>query len=594
MAVSLRWLLILAILVWGNHLGAQTTMTKVEEAIGAGAPLGMIRTSIGVTRRGTPIPALITSDDLDFDTPKIRILLVGGLDGSDATARTALMFVRWFYGSKKAEKFRRLYALSAVPIANPDAWASRIGPQNLSGGNPTTGYPPAGDAYSSPANPEAAYLWRWIGMHAPDLVVDIRREQRGWAVPPDPTGDVEALAQRLRAVPISVRDTLVPQIMRGKPSDIGPIPAIELHTTDARLEPLEELFKAMDKVKYQLISPARREMQWRVNREPIDVARDLVAVYGHELDSVVYIPAMALIGRLRLGEIDSDNSQLADVQRIVAPYLEGKTPTLPEKPSSSHLSGHLIFGELARSTGNYEYTKLAQQAADLAFDENGEPLESMPLHNEMSDSVFMGCPILALTGRLAGKPKYFDMAVKHYRFMRNLGLRNDGLFRHSPLDQTAWGRGNGFPALGLALTLGDLPSDHPAYGELRADFQRHLLALLGHQDPTGAWHQVIDFDGSYRELTSTSMILYSMIRGVRSGWLDRERFEPAIDRAWYAVKTRVGIEGNLVDVCESTGKQNDIWAYLDRKAILGKDPRGGAMALLAATEMASWEKEGRP
>ena len=156
---------------------------------------------------------------------------------------------------------------------------------------------------------------------------------------------------------------------------------------------------------------------------------------------------MALIGRLRLGELDSDNSQLADVQRIVAPYLEGKRPTLPEKPTSSHLSGHLIFAELARSTGNYKYTTLAQRAADLAFDENGEPREAMPFHNEMSDSVFMGCPILAVTGRLTGNAKYFDMAVKHYRFMRNLDRRADGIYRHSPLDETAWGRGNGFPAL---------------------------------------------------------------------------------------------------------------------------------------------------
>ena len=44
-----------------------------------------------------------------------------------------------------------------------------------------------------------------------------------------------------------------------------------------------------------------------------------------------------------------------------------------------------------------------------------------------------------------------------------------------------------------------------------------------------------------------------------------------------------------IAVCEGTGKQTSLRAYLDRKAILGPDDRGGAMALLVATEMAAWK-----
>ena len=56
-------------------------------------------------------------------------------------------------------------------------------------------------------------------------------------------------------------------------------------------------------------------------------------------------------------------------------------------------------------------------------------------------------------------------------------------------------------------------------------------------------------------------------------------------RAWTAVKSRVAPDGQLIDVCTSTGKQKNLKAYLDRTAILGLDPRGGAMALLLATEL---------
>jgi hypothetical protein len=43
----------------------------------------------------------------------------------------------------------------------------------------------------------------------------------------------------------------------------------------------------------------------------------------------------------------------------------------------------------------------------------------------------------------------------------------------------------------------------------------------------------------------------------------------------------------MIDVCESTGKQKSLKDYIHRAAILGKDARGGAMALLLATELDS-------
>ena len=113
-----------------------------------------------------------------------------------------------------------------------------------------------------------------------------------------------------------------------------------------------------------------------------------------------------------------------------------------------------------------------------------------------------------------------------------------------------------------------------------------MEALVKHQDPTGAWHQVIDREESYRELTSTCMITFAMARGVDKGWLPRPRFQPVIDKAWYAIRTRVPPNGRLVDVCTGTGKQKNLREYYDRAAILGPDARGGAMALMVATELA--------
>lgn len=215
----------------------------------------------------------------------------------------------------------------------------------------------------------------------------------------------------------------------------------------------------------------------------------------------------------------------------------------------------------------------------------------MPFHSEMSDSVFMGCAILAEAGALTGERKYFEQCLRHLRFMEKLCLRADGIYRHSPLDESAWGRGNGFPALGHALSLSFLPPDSVEHGAFLQSYRNHLKALRKHQDVTGAWHQVIDHEESYREFTSTCMITFAIVRGMRRGWLDAADWQPVVDQAWTAIKSRIGPDGALVDVCTGTGKMKSVRDYLDRTAILGRDERGGAMALMVSTEIAFWERE---
>ena len=595
-AIRSRWRLPMALL--GALLlvaptgRAQTAQESLDRLFASQQlPDTVRRSAVGVTRRQTVIPALVTADDFDYTTSKTRILLVGGLDGSAADTLAA---VRWFFGSSEAEPLRQRFAVSAVPVANPEGWARNSGESNGAGGNPTRDYPPTGDAYATPTDPEAAYLWRWIGMHAPDLVVDVRAaagaEQRRWVVPAGGPSALQTLAAKLgptTAPPDS--SELASALVRAAPSDVGTIPALRVEVP-ANGSFLPELLQAAEAVSFRGPSPARREIQQRLDRRPLDVARRLAEHYGHNLERVEYIHALALVGRLRLGNLTNDGSHLEDVERTVAPFLSGEKPTLGERANGSEFAGHLVFAELADATGNRGYVELVRRAAEMGFDEQGRPLEAMPAHNEMSDAVFMSGPILVEAGRLSGEPKYYDLALRHLRFMLRLNLRPDGLHRHSPLDPAAWGRGNGFPALGLALCLTALPENHPARSEILAALRAHLKALLPHQDATGMWHQVIDFPGSYRELTVTSMLTFVIARGLRLGWLSEKEYRPALERAWYALRTRIAPDGGLVDVCTSTGKQQSLQAYLDRTAILGHDPRGGAMALLAATELARLER----
>jgi rhamnogalacturonyl hydrolase YesR len=288
---------------------------------------------------------------------------------------------------------------------------------------------------------------------------------------------------------------------------------------------------------------------------------------------------MALVSRLRLGQPD-------EVAQLLAPYLDGAKDSFA-RPSQSSLAAHLVFFEYARRARDDRAKALVLRAAASGFTENGALREFMPMHGGWSDSLFMDVPILAMAGALTGERRYFDMAARHVAFMQQIVLRPDGLYRHQRSADAAWGRGNAFAALGLALTLSEFPKEHADYPRLLASYRTHMAALARFQDENGMWRNVIDRPGAYPEYSATAMIAAAMQRGIRNGWIDRAIYDPLIQKAWRAVLARTGADGGLVDVCESTGTRGlSDDDYLHRTAILGRDDRGGGMAMFFATELA--------
>lgn len=589
----------------GAALGAvedTAARKELERRITAAVPEGLIRTELGVTRNGTSISCVLSPEDFDFHTPKSRVLIVGSLDGTGAAVDATLGALKRFYRRSFSDPLRRRWSVSAIPCANPDGFHAGTPMKNGSGGNPMQGYPPTGEAYHSETDPEAAYVWRWIGMNAPDFVIVVRGNDSAQEKEVSRPLIAEAMDERLQRLaealgtagaPELSSDSLAAALGRTPPSNTGTIPAIGWEIS-GDVEFLPDVLSRADGLGFKAPSPARQEIQRRLGRSPVSIARELGAVYGHDLSDVQYIKSLAVIARARLGALTDETAHLEAVRALTRPYVTGTKPALKPKLGGSNISGYLVFADLADRTRDEQERErlvtLVREAADLAFDDAGEPREAMPTHSEMSDALFMGGPILARAGALTGERKYFDMCARHIEFMRGITARDDWLYGHSPLDKSAWGRGNGFPALGLALVLSDFPKNHPKRAELLKAFHQHMFVLRRKQDPTGCWHQVIDRPESYRELTSTCMILFAMTRGLRRGWLEPIAYGPVVERAWYALRTRVADDGNLVDVCTGTGKQTSLRAYYDRAAILGRNDRGGAMAMMAATEYAAWKK----
>ncbi len=450
-----------------------------------------------------------------------RVLVIAGLDGPSPASQQLQSFVDQ-YGER--DLATRDVNLLAIPIANP--------------GEEILTFPPEGQAYGE--NPVSHALWRWTGVHGPDLIVIVG-------------DDAARFSEAVSTLAVAGFGSIEVQSY----SDMSSI--------SGQLTEFSDL----------AYSPARIEVERRLARSPRELAEQLAQIYGHDFSTPAYVPGMGLIGRLRLGQVPAVEEQLEN-------YLSAGEVVVS---NASLMAGQLAFAEFGRLSGDSRAIDLVVQAANLGFDENGAMLESMPFHNEMSDSVFMAPPLLVHAGLFTGEDRYFDMAARHVSFMQNLLLREDGLYRHTPLADVAWSRGNAFPALGLAFVLSDFPTEHPAYPGLLNSYQEHLLTLIGYQNSDGLWHQVLDYRGSFPELSSTAMIGIAIKRGLDRGWLDETTYRPVLDAIWRAVLVRTSFSGEFIDVCTSTGKMPTLEAYLDRPAILGVDDRAGGMIMNLAIEI---------
>jgi rhamnogalacturonyl hydrolase YesR len=192
--------------------------------------------------------------------------------------------------------------------------------------------------------------------------------------------------------------------------------------------------------------------------------------------------------------------------------------------------------------------------------------------------------VLARSGARPGHGRDLDRAARLLIEYAARLQQPSGLFHHASDGPAAWGRGNGFAALGLMETLTRMRPSHPARAKVLDIYRRQMAAARANQAPDGMWRQIIDAPGAYREETATAMLMTAMARGVRLGWLDRSH-RRAIERAWRGLSAHITGEGTVIDVCAGTGAGPTRRYYFTRPALTGADDRGGAMALLAALEM---------
>jgi rhamnogalacturonyl hydrolase YesR len=464
----------------------------------------------------------------------------------ERAARATLDAIRWFK-SRAPRSLRDRWVVSAL----------LLGYQNDATPVQRLQFPPVKGFFDHPEQPESRYAWRWVAYQSPDVVLELRG------------GDVLSRGS-------APAGSLAAALAGG--SELGTVTTVfgTVRETDGATL-LQQILKELNNARP---SEIHSTLTARVSREPVAIARVLAKTYPQN-GIVSYIPSVAWANTLRLSDLTKEDALREKVVQQTRPWVSGERPLFGERIALTAAAGALIYADLAER-GEERARPLAVQGAEAAS--RMAPNGLAQYGQGWTDDMFMAAAILARSGRMPGRERDLDHLANFLLSYAGRLQREDGIFVHFTDGRIAWGRGNGFAALGQMEALTSLPAAHPSRARLLDTFRRHMNGMRAMQAPDGMWRQVVDEPGAYREESVTGMTLTAMARGVRLGWLDRN-FTPVIDRAWRALAAHITEDGGIVDVCTGTGSGPNLRFYLDRMAIRDFDDRGGAMALLAATEI---------
>ena len=308
---------------------------------------------------------------------------------------------------------------------------------------------------------------------------------------------------------------------------------------------------------------------WPENTDPRVVGKKLAyhfASSGHQYGPTIhYSEVGAWYGSLEFSKLTGD-SALRD--KLIARY-DPLTPGGAEaaKIPSRHHVDDSIFGivpiEIGILTKDEKYSAYGKSWADRQWENpqaDGLSVES----RYWIDDMYMLTILQLEEYRASGDKKYLDRTAKEMSSYLDKLQQPNGLFFHAPDVPVFWGRGDGWVAVGMAELLTDLPKDHPDRARILKGYRLMMSALLKYQGKDGMWRQLIDKDDAWPESSSSAMFTYAIVTGIKNGWLPEDEYGPVARRGWIAVAGYIDQNGDVTQVCEGTGKKNDVPYYYAR------------------------------
>lgn len=282
-----------------------------------------------------------------------------------------------------------------------------------------------------------------------------------------------------------------------------------------------------------------------------------------------------------------------------------------------HLNNGKVILLLYRVTGKEKYRRAAELLRSQ-LKEHPRTSQGGFWHKEIYpyqmwlDGLYMGQPFYAEYAVLFHEDTAFNDIARQFILMeRNSRDDKTGLLYHGWdesrqqqwADKTTgrspnvWGRALGWYGMAMVDVLDHFPTNHPGRDSIIQILNRFAQAVVSVQDSsTGLWYDVPNKPSepkNYFEASASSMLVYTLAKGVRNGYLPspylqsaRKGYDGIVKRFIKKEAGQVNLHGTVA-VSGLGGKpyRDGSFAYYMSEPVIINDPKGMGAFIHAAVEL---------
>lgn len=296
----------------------------------------------------------------------------------------------------------------------------------------------------------------------------------------------------------------------------------------------------------------------------------------------------------------------------------------PDEYNIDHINNGKLLLLLYRVTGKEKYKKAvdllrAQLRTHPRTSQGGFWHKKIYPYQMWLDGLYMGQPFYAEYAMLFHEDTAFNDITRQFVLMERYARdAKTGLLYHgwdetreqrwadkvTGLSPHFWGRALGWYGMAMVDVLDHFPANHPGRDSIIAILKRFAKGVTAVQDPkTGLWYDIVDKQTTpknYLEASASCMLVYTLAKGVRMGYLPASYLQHASKGYEGIIKEFIEIDSagfaNLRGTVSVSGLggnpyRDGSFEYYMSERVVVNDPKGMGAFIKCAVEMEMLSKQ---
>lgn len=215
--------------------------------------------------------------------------------------------------------------------------------------------------------------------------------------------------------------------------------------------------------------------------------------------------------------------------------------------------------------------------------------DKAPKYKVWLDGIYMLQPFISRFAAMTGDKKQLALVNERLSWVASTLLAPDGMYYHAANSAADvcpfhWTRAMGWYGMAMVDVMEVLPEAY--MDERKAALKLFVDGMLKYQKPDGLWTNVADWpvtETNRPETSGTAMIVYTILKGVRNGWLDESYREAAV-RGFVAM-AELKIRGDHLEDIYLKASANNTNNYELPEYYLADEGKGAGPFIMAYSEM---------